>query len=529
MRFLGPLVLLGALVLAGCGKQEKSTPPNIIFIMSDDHAYQAISAYGSTFIETPHIDRIAGEGVRFDRAFVTNSICGPSRAVILTGKFSHVNGFLNNHSRFDASQMTFPKLLRKNGYKTAVVGKWHLGSDPTGFDFWRILYGQGVYYNPDFKSPQGTVKTTGYVSDVITDMAIDWIDSLKQGQPFMLMYHHKASHREWSPPPRYLGYYSDKAIPEPATLFDDYANRGRAAKEAEMRIREHMGLPIDNKIRPAIAESLGFSYHEPWFGKSYLENMSHLNAEEKAAWEKVYGPINEEFRQNTPAGDDLVRWKYRRYMEDYLATTKSIDDNIGRLLAYLDEKGLSENTLVIYTSDQGFFLGEHGWFDKRFMYEESFRTPLVMRWPARIGAGQTSADLVQNLDIAQTILDAAGVAAPPEMQGRSLLPLTRGEREQWRDAVYYHYYQFPSIHMVKRHYGVRTERYKLIHFYYDIDEWELYDLEKDPQEMNNVYEDPAYGEIREQLMEKLHELQAQYQDGDSLATAILERDLGKED
>ena len=528
MRIFYPFLFL--LILASCQDQQKKqpTPPNILFIMTDDHAYQAISAYGSDLIRTPNIDRLADEGMRFDRGYVTNSICAPSRAVVLTGKFSHLNGLKDNLDIFDSTQVTFPKILREHGYQTAVIGKWHLKTQPTGFDYWRVLVDQGWYYQPEFRSPEGMVRVAGYTTDVITDMAIGFIDSLRDpSKPFLLMYQHKAPHREWWPSMEHLEDFKHSKIPEPATLFDDYRNRGAAARDAEMRISGHMGLSNDNKIHPDILQDLGLKEFYSWYGSNYLFQYNRLTEEEKAKWDAVYGPINAAFDANPPTGDSLTRWKYQRYMEDYLACIQSVDDNIGRLLDYLEEKGLAENTLIIYTSDQGFYLGEHGWFDKRFMYEESFRTPLIVRWPGKIQSGHVNTDLVQNLDFAPTMLDAAGVIPPADMQGKSLLPLFSGNNENWRDALYYHYYEFPSVHMVKRHYGVKTARYKLIHFYYDVDEWELYDLESDPQEMNNVYGQPEYVEVQAELHQKLEALRVQYGDSDALTKRVLEEDLGR--
>lgn len=528
-----PLLFLLFAGLMACKTEQSGglpkTPPNIVFIISDDHAYQALSAYDSSLIKTPQLDRLARNGIRFDRAFVTNSICSPSRAVMLTGKFSHLNGLKDNIETFDSTQQTFPKLLQKAGYQTAVIGKWHLKSQPTGFDYWRVLPDQGHYYTPEFRTPEGLDTLEGYVTDVITDLSIDWLDNLRNDtMPFMLMYNHKATHREWLPGPNELARFDEFGpYPEPGTLFDDYANRGKAAAEAEMRIAEHMGVTHDNKIWPELAAELGFEDFLGWYSPIAKRNYERIDSTNKALWDKVYNPINEDFKENTPSGNSLTRWKYQRYMQDYLACVKSMDDNIGRLMDHLESKGLAENTLIIYVSDQGFYLGEHGWFDKRFMYEESFRTPLLMSWPGVINPGTVNDKLVQNLDLAQTVLEAAQVEQPTDMQGKSLIPLLLDKPIQWRDALYYHYYEYPGIHAVKRHYGVRTDRYKLIRFYYDIEEWELYDLEKDPQELNNVYADPAYAEVKEELMKKLDELQVQYQDSDSLRQVMLEEDLAR--
>ena len=523
-------IFLFSMLLSSCNprkKQEKEQeqPPNIIFIMTDDHAYQALSAYDNRLISTPNLDELAEEGMIFNHAYVTNSISSPSRATILTGKHSHLNGVINNSVPFDSTQQTYPKILQANGYQTAVVGKWHLKTQPTGFDYWRILDGlggQGYYYHPIFRSPEGTVQKQGYTTDVITDMAIDWLDSKRnKDKPFMMMYQHKAPHREWLPSMRHLRFKKDEDIPQPATLFDDYEGRGTAAKEAEMLISKHMALTSDNKIQPEIVNELGYDEFMKWYSRVYKEHYNRLTEEEQEKWDEVYGPINQEFKEKAPRGKELTKWKYQRYMEDYLACIKAVDENVGRLMKYLDENGLAENTIVIYTSDQGFYLGEHGWFDKRFMYEESFRTPLIVRWPEKVKAGSVNDQLVQNLDFAQTMLDAAGITAPSDMQGRSLVPLLKGEDTEWRDALYYHYYEYPGIHAVKRHYGIRTDRYKLIHFYHDVDEWELYDLQEDPNEMQNVIDDPEYEAVEKELRQDLDSIMHHYGDSDSLRMEYL--------
>ena len=526
------LVLLALVFLiTACNKNEKwtsDTRPNIILIMSDDHAYQAISAYDSTRIKTPHIDRLATEGMIFKKAFVTNSICSPSRAVALTGKFSHLNSVRDNIDRFDSSQVTFPKLLQQAGYETAAYGKWHLKSAPTGFDHWKVLPGQGHYYHPEFRTAEGITKEEGYVSDLITDFALDYLDNKRDdGKPFFMMYNHKAPHREWWPSMQDLEEFKYHKIPVPETLFDQYENRGRASKEAEMRIHDHMALTADNKIAPEIVKALKFEDFLDWYERNYINKINRLTDEEREQWMKIYGPINDDFRENTPRGKALTMWKYQRYMEDYLGTIISVDRNIGRLLDYLDETGLSENTMVIYTSDQGFYLGEHGWFDKRFMYEESFRTPLLIRYPQMIPAATENSDMVQNIDLAPTILKTAGVSVPDDMQGLSMIPLLQEDKKEWRDELYYHYYEYPGIHMVKRHYGIRTERYKLIHFYYDIDEWEMYDLEEDPDEMNNLYGDAAYAEIQAELHERLEKLRVYYKDSKELDDQFIESDIAR--
>ena len=483
-----PLGLLATLVSALAAADQ----PNIVFIFSDDHASHAISAYDDRLIDTPHLDRLANEGMKFENCFCTNSLCGPSRAVILTGKHSHLNGFRMNGDTFDGSQQTFPKLLQSVGYQTAIVGKWHLRTEPTGFDHYEVLIGQGTYYNSPFRTPGGTEKTEGYTTTLITDRALSWLKEKRDPKkPFMLMYQHKAPHREWQPGPGYFDLYDDRELPEPDTLFDDYEGRGRAAHEQDMEIATTL-TARDLKLTPP----------------------PYLNDEQLQMWHAAYDAKNAEFREANLSGRDLVRWKYQRYMKDYLRCVKAMDDQIGRVLDYLDEAGLSENTLVVYSSDQGFYLGEHGWFDKRFMYEESYRQPLLARWPGHIEAGSVNTDLVSNLDFAQTLLDVAGVQPPSDMQGLSLKPLLEGQQpDTWRDALYYHYYEFRNdrrtAHMVRRHCGVRTDRYKLMHFY-NLGEWELYDLQTDPNELKSVYGSPDYSEIEARLTQRLTELQEQY-------------------
>jgi arylsulfatase A-like enzyme len=498
---LGSLALLGRSVGAGAAASR----PNIIYIMTDDHASHAMSCYGSRINKTPHLDRIARQGMRFDNCFCTNGICAPCRAVVLTGKHSHVNGLIDNAVSFDGSQQTFPKLLREVGYQTAIIGKWHLKSDPTGFDYWNILPGQGVYYNPVLIEMGQKKKHEGYCTDIITDLCLNWLRKRDAAKPFCLMYHHKAPHRSWEPGPKHLTMYSDVTIPEPDDLFDDYSGRGRAAKEQDMMVAKTLNA-TDLKLKPPAG----------------------LTPEQRKLWDAAYGPENEAFEKANLQSKDLVRWKYQRYMKDYLRCVASVDDNVGRLLDYLDDAKLADNTIVLYTSDQGFYLGDHGWFDKRFMYEESLRMPFLVRYPAEIQAGSVNKDLVQNLDFAPTFLDYAGVAKPADVQGESIRPLLRGQTPaDWRQSIYYHYYEYPAVHSVKRHYGVRTQRHKLIHFYYDIDEWELYDLEKDPGEMRNVYADPAYAGVVKELTAELRRLQKKYGDSDELAQKILKEDLDR--
>jgi arylsulfatase A-like enzyme len=462
-----------ALITSGCASlfgAKRLLPsgrkPNILFIMGDDHASHAMSCYGSKINKTPNMDRIAREGALFQNCFCTNSICAPSRAVILTGRYSHINGVTDNGQKFDGSQETFPKLLRAAGYQTALIGKWHLQSDPTGFDHWCILPGQGAYNDPVLIEMGTRKKHPGYATDIITDLSIAWLKQRDPQKPFLLMCQHKAPHRNWVPDAAHAGLFKDTDVPEPPTFNDDYRTRSDAARLQEMTIERHL---TQNDVKEPIPPGL--------------------------------------------EGQGLKNWKYQRFIKDYLRCIASVDDNIGRLLDYLDQSGLTKNTLVIYTSDQGFFLGDHGWFDKRFMYEESFRMPLVMRLPAMIKAGSVNQDLVMNLDFAPTFLECAGVPVSTGMQGRSMLPLLRGKTPRdWRRSVYYHYYEYPAEHAARRHYGVRTKRHKLIHFYYDIDAWELYDLQNDPHELNNLYADPACAGIVKELKAELNRLKQQYRD-----------------
>jgi len=421
-------------------------------------------------------------------------------------------------------------LLQQGGYQTAIFGKLQFGNNPKGFDQFKILPGQGSYYNPDFVTKdEGKIRVEGYTTDIITDFTLDWLKEEREpSKPFFLAFWHKAPHREWLPPERHYKEYMQKTFPEPETLFDDYEGRGSAAKEAEMNLLTHMNWAGDSKIYPEVMDELGIPETSNWDKRAFEGTVGRMTPEQRAAWDAVYGPMNEDFKKRYPSmtEKEKMQWRYQRYMQDYLGSIAAVDDNVGRLLDYLDENGLAENTLVVYTSDQGFYLGEHGWFDKRFIYEESFKTPLLARWPGVIDPGSASDQMVQNLDFAQTILDAAGVLVPADMQGESLLPLFRGEEENWdRDAVYYHYYEYPAVHMVKRHYGIVTREYKLAHFYYDVDEWELYDRHKDPQEMLNVYDDPAYVDIVKDLKVKLADLRIKYKDSKELDQKFIEKYL----
>ncbi len=485
-----------------------SDRPNILFVFTDDHAYQAISAYGSMINHTPHLDRIARDGMRFDRALVTNSICAPSRAVILTGKYSHLNGVLNNRLEFDGSQQTFPKLLQAAGYQTAIFGKWHLKTAPTGFDAWEVLPGQGAYYNPDMRvGPDDTRRRhEGYATDIVTDLSLEWLKERRDpDKPFMLMSQHKAPHRNWMPGPEHLALYDGQHIWEPPTLFDDYLGRASPAAKNRMEIGRHMTLASDLKVAPPPGTSEDDRQLQQW-----TRMHGRLTPEQQAVWDAAYGPKNQEFWEANPQGKDLIRWKYQRYIKDYLRCIASVDDNVGRLLRYLDETGLAENTVVIYSSDQGFYLGEHGWFDKRWMYRESLRTPLLVRWPGVVQRGSANSDLVANLDYAQTFLEIAGVDVPPDMQGSSLVPLLKGETPRnWRDSFYYHYYESQVAHGVPAHEGVRTNRHKLIRFY-ESDEWELYDLDRNPEETQSVYGQPAMKQVTAELMTELRRLRKMY-------------------
>jgi arylsulfatase A-like enzyme len=477
---------------SGAQQPAGSGRPNILLIFSDDHTRQAISAYNSSprLVQTPNIDRLAAQGMLFERALVPNSLCGPSRAAILTGKYSHLNGFYHNGGNvFDGSQQTFPKLMQKAGYQTAIIGKWHLESDPTGFDYWHILPGQGAYYNPPMIRNGERVQHQGYTTDLITDFAVDWLKMRDRSKPFLLMAQHKAPHRNFSPNVKYLNWNNDREFPEPVTLFDDYAGRGPPERQQDKTIEKTMN-DNDLKLGPA---------------------PTQLTAEQKKIWDDYYGPRNDAFRKSNFSGKDLVRWKYQRFMHDYLATVLSIDESVGRLLEALQHEGLADNTIVIYSSDQGFYLGEHGWFDKRWIYEESLTTPLIVRWPGVARAGTRNRDMVSTLDLPETFLQAAGVSVPVDMQGLSLVPLLRGSTpKDWRTSFYYHYYEHPAVHNVAKHYGVVTSRYKLFHFYEpEMNYWELIDRQTDPREMKNVYDDPTYAKTREQLRGELNRLRTE--------------------
>jgi arylsulfatase A-like enzyme len=492
--------LLFSLFAVNTYAQQKQ--PNIVLIISDDHAYQTISAYGSKLMNTPNIDRIANEGARFDKAYVTNSICGPSRAVILTGKYSHKNGFKDNeNSRFDGSQNSFIKELGKNGYNTAWIGKWHLETIPQGFSYYNIMLGQGSYYNSAFISEkEGRHIEPGYVANVVEDDAEKWLDNRDRSKPFCLVIGHKNTHRSWYPDLQDLGEFDQKTFPLPKTFYDKYDGR-KAAAVQDMSIDKTMVMTYDLKMFPNKAT------------EDKEGQISRMNPEQRAKFDAYYAPIQKDFFAQTLKGKELVEWKYQRYMKDYLSTARSLDRNIGRTLDYLDKHNLTENTLVIYMSDQGFYMGEHGWFDKRFMYEESFRTPMLMRYPGKIKPGTKFNDFVMNLDIGPTILAAAGIKIPTDMQGQSILPVV--DKQFKRDAMYYHYYE-RGEHNVSPHFGVRNQRYKLIRFYGKVNSWELFDLNKDKNELKNLYGNTKYTKVVEEMKTILMKEILKYDDQDAL-------------
>lgn len=507
----GRYVSLLALSVAGPLSAQKTPQKlNVIYIMTDDHSYQTISAYDKRYISTPNIDRIAQEGILFRSAYVTNSISGPSRACLLTGKFSHLNGFRSNSDSFDGSQQTFPKLLQKAGYQTAIVGKWHLVSNPTGFDYWNILPGQGIYYNPDFIEMGEKRNYEGYATDITTDLALDWINNKRdKDRPFCLLLHHKAPHRTWMPDLKHLGMFDNKDFPLPSNYFDDYRGRDGAAHQ-KMSIIKDMNVVYDLKMADKEGE---IKTDNPGLDRAGRNMLNTMNAQQRVVWDAYYNPIIEEFKAQNRSGNELAKWKFQRYLKDYLACIQSVDENIGRLFDYLEKNGLLENTVIIYTSDQGFYMGEHGWFDKRFIYEESFRTPLLIRMPQGMGkTGETSL-FVQNIDNAPTILDLMGVTIPEDIQGVSLVPILKGTKvKKWRKSLYYHFYESTDDHAVSKHYGVRTEKYKLVHFYDPIDTWEMYDLKNDPEEMKNIFHDPSYGKALADMKKELERLKKQYRD-----------------
>ncbi len=506
--------------MAGLDSQARAADrPNILFIFTDDHAPHAIGAYNGWLKPvnpTPNIDQLARQGMLFENSFCTNSICGPSRAVILTGKHSHKNGFMNNGNRFDGDQQTFPKLLQKAGYDTAFFGKWHLKSKPQGFDQWRVLPGQGLYYNPDFQTPKGKIRVEGHCTDIVTDMSIEWLKQRRSSdKPFMLMCQHKAPHRNWMPALRHLNLYDDIDIPEPSTLFDKWEDNASPARWQELEIDRHMDLNFDLFVD--LTADFDGNAKEGRFDRSAWRNMKRMSPKQLKAWRAAYGPKDKAFHEAKLSGKDLVRWKFQRYAKNYMRCLKGVDENVGRLTETLKELGLDKNTVVIYSSDQGFYVGDHGWYDKRWMYEESLKMPLIVKWPGVTKAGSRNTDLVQNLDYAETFLDMAGAEIPSDMQGASLTPLLKGQTpDKWRDAIYYHYYEYPSVHMVPRHYGIRTDRYKLMRFYH-FDEWEFYDLQEDPDELSNLYNSPSHAKQIAKMKAKLKAIREHYQDDSDVA------------
>ena len=521
----GTLALLAAAPLSAQTKAEENKKPNILFIITDDHAYQTLgTGNNDSPVALPNFNKLGRQGMVFDRSYCANSLCGPSRACILTGRHSHMNGFVFNGQRpLDGSQPTYPKMLQKAGYQTGLFGKWHLESDPTGFDTWEIFPGQGSYYNPDFISLKSdgkrqTKRFPGYATDVVTDKSIQWLENRDKNKPFLLVVGHKAPHRAWCPALRHLGKVDTSSMTPPANFHDDYANRPEFLKKNQQTVANHMAIYSDLKVlKDQVPEEMRKSIVSPGYGWD-LGELNRMTPEEKKTWTDYYAKRTKSLVDGMKSGKlkdpkAFAEWKWHAYMEDYLGCLLSVDDSIGRLMEYLDKEGIAKDTLVIYCGDQGFYMGEHGMYDKRWIFEESLRMPLIMRWPGKIPAGIRNNTMVQNIDYAPTFLELAGVPVPDDIQGRSLLPLLRGEHPaDWRRALYYHFYEYPAEHMVKRHYGVRTDRWKLIHFYNDIDWWELYDLEADPHELHNLYGEPAYADTEARLHEELRRLQQQYGD-----------------
>ena len=490
--------------------------PNIIYIMSDDHDADAISAYNKKYIHTPNIDRIAREGVLFSRNFVSNSICGPVRATLITGQHSHKNGMKDNRTKFDSSRMNMPKLMQQGGYQTALVGKWHLVSYPTGFDYWKILPGQGLYFEPRFISMKGDTSTYhGYATDVITDEAIKWLDNRDMNKPFLLQIHHKAPHRNFLAPLKFIEQYHNKTFPEPSTLYSDTTGHGTAWHLQTMSILHDMKLCSDLKVDPGYLmnipelkpDSLDIVYYNSIFNRIPEPIRSSIK--------NIYAARGKLLQQLRPTGKELLKYKYQWYLQDYLACVASVDENVGRVLDYLDKNNLTKNTLVIYTGDQGMYLGENGWFDKRWMYDVSMQAPLLMRWPGQVKPGTVNTNMSQTIDYAPTLLDAAGIKVPAFMQGISLVPTITGKQKIIpRHHLYYHFYEYGADHTVLQHLGVRGERYKLIYFY-PVNEWELYDLKMDPKEQTNLIKSPAHQTIFAQMKKELLKLRDKYDDHDA--------------
>lgn len=517
MKLISLRTFLSALcILLVCHKQSiADQKPNIVFIFSDDHAPHAIGAYNGwlkSVNPTPRIDELAKQGMLFEKSFCTNSICGPSRAVIMTGKHSHKNGFMNNGNTFNWNQQTFPKILRKVGYTTALYGKSHLKGNPKGFDDWKVLPGQGDYYNPDLITPKGRVRIDGHCTDVVTDLAVEWLKTGRdKTKPFMLMVQHKAPHRNWMPALRHLPLYDDIKIPEPTTLFDKWEDNAPPARHQELEIDRHMDINYDLFL-DLTADYEGTPSQKRQ-DRSAWRNMKKMTKDQLSSWRAFYGPRDKAFHEANLSGKELVRWKFQRYAKNYLRCVRGVDDSVGKIQDTLKNLKLDDNTVVIYSSDQGFYIGDHGWYDKRWMYEESLMMPLIVKWPGVTKPDSRSVQMVQNLDYAQTFLEMAGAEIPSNMQGRSLVPILKnGKADDWRKSIYYHYYEYPSVHMIPRHYGIRTERYKLIHFYQFGNEWEMYDLKEDPDELTNIYGKADKKSLQKDLKEQLVAIRKFYDD-----------------
>ena len=511
-------ILLTFLVIITSCISEKRTPlkkPNIIYIMADDLTTQAISAYGGIYKDiapTPNIDKVAKEGMLFQDVLVTNSICGPSRAAILTGNYSNLNGYYKNESggKFDDSKWTFPQEFQKSGYKTALFGKWHLGTEPVGFDTFKYHNAsgqQGNYWNPLYNDNGKNVKEKGYATNLSTDFALNWLDAKEMtNEPFLMVLQYKAPHRPWHPDTKYEKLWDDVEMPYPSTFNDTYKGREKTAGDTEMTMEY-------------------FSRRD-----MKLERPKNLKRKERIQWDFYGAKAGEIVQPKGMSDEEGKKWRYQNYIKDYLACVKSVDDNIGRVLTYLKENNLEDNTIIVVTSDQGFYLGDHGFFDKRFIYEESLRMPFMVKYPERIKAGSVNEDIITNIDFAPTLLELAGITTTQKMQGTSFVPVLEGNTpKDWQDAMYYHYYEFPFWHHVQPHYGIRTQKYTLAHFYYNIDVWELYDLEKDPNQMNNIYSDPNYTSTIAELKVKLKNLMIKYENDKSLADfrKITDTDFGR--
>lgn len=506
--FIVALTVFSMVFVHPVSAQQKKTPPNIVIIISDDHALSTIGAYGATYGATPNIDKLAKQGATFTNAFVNNSLCAPSRATLLTGKYSHANGLRDNNDEFNASQDVFPRRLQEAGFQTAWIGKWHLKNYPQGFDYWNILPDQGQYYNPDLISMKGdTSRKQGYVTDIITNLTEDWLDKRDKSKPFCVVIGQKAPHRPWLPDVRDLRRFEQTKFPLPANFYDNYEGR-IAAQNQDMSIAKTMMLGYDLKMK-----------NDPNDKNSALAAVRRMGIGQQRTWNVYYDSVMLDLDKRQLSGNALVEWKYQRYMKDYLATTVSLDRNIGKILDYLDRNKLAENTIVVYTSDQGFYMGEHGWFDKRFMYEESLHAPFIIRYPNVVKPNSKINQMVANIDFAPTFLDIAGVAAPKEMQGKSFARLLKDPKGKFRESIYYHYYEFPGVHDVMRHFGIRTDRYKLMRFYGKQDFWELYDLKSDPHEMKNLYNQASLKPLIATLKAKL--LATAIESKDEVATKIL--------